>query len=60
MDEWKISDNELVDALRDAAIAIEKIDLKKSYYLMSMAHRKRKNGTFILEKLKEYERKLKM
>ncbi|MEZ9835555.1 hypothetical protein AB4341_18795 [Vibrio breoganii] len=47
-----------VDFLRDCAVALEKVDLNKSYKLMSMAHKARPCGHFIKRKLKEYEKTL--
>lgn len=49
--------NSDVTLLRDSAIALEKIDLQKSYKLMKLAAEFRK-GPFIKEKLKEYEQRL--
>jgi FkbM family methyltransferase len=39
-----------IDLLRDSAVELERIDLKLSYELMSLARRKRPNGTFIVKK----------
>lgn len=43
-----------VDDLRDAAIAMEKVNLDASYRLMILAHRLRPEGVFIAEKILQY------
>jgi len=43
----------------DSAIALEDVDLKKSYSLMMIAHKSRPNGERINKKLQEYEKVLK-
>lgn len=47
-----------VDLLRDSAVALESIDLKKSYQLMMIARNARPTGPFINKKIKEYEKAL--
>lgn len=48
-----------VEDLRDAAIAMEKVNLDASYRLMLIAHKLRPSGTLIKEKVNEYRKKLK-
>ncbi|HFU75602.1 MAG TPA: hypothetical protein ENK66_05075 [Arcobacter sp.] len=47
-----------IDALRDAAILLENIDLKKAYRLMSIAYYNRPSGLHIRNKVLEYKAKL--
>ena len=46
-----------IDNLRDSAIALEGVDLKKSYYLMLLAHEANPKERLIKIKLDEYEKK---
>jgi hypothetical protein len=46
-----------VDALRDAAVALEGMDVALSYKLINMAHKFRPHGSFIKNKLSEYKAK---
>jgi len=48
-----------INLLRDSAVKLESIDLEKATKLMSLAHKARPDGPFIIEKLKEYEIKVK-
>lgn len=56
----KSFDNSDVDMMRDAAIALEKHNLKLSYKLMKKANLLRPSGPIIRAKLEEYKRKLGM
>lgn len=49
---------ELVDAIRDSALLVEKQDLKKAYLLMQHAHQLRPQGPFIKQKYDEYKQRL--
>ena len=48
-----------VDAIRDAAIALESIDIEKSMSLMKVVFRIRPDGPLIKRKMIEYKKKLK-
>ena len=47
------------DSIRDAAIALENIDLHKAMSLMKIVYRIRPNGPLIKRKIAEYQKKLK-
>jgi len=47
-----------VNLIRDSAIALEAIDLKKSLALMKLAHKLRPKGPVIMNKITEYKKKL--
>ena len=49
-----------VNSIRDAAIALENIDLHKAMSLMKIVYRIRPNGPLIKRKMMEYQKKLKM
>lgn len=46
------------ELLRDSAVLLEQVDLKKSYQLMLLAQQLRPMGTYINEKVEEYKRQL--
>lgn len=52
------SNKEDVDAIRDAALMLERSNLELSRQLMEIAARLRPNGVFIRKKLQEYDRVL--
>ncbi len=52
-------ENNHINLFRDAAIALEKIDIKQAYELMYLAHQFRPKGPTIKKKLSEYKKKLK-